>query len=274
MTAMKSLLVGLATVIPLVLGASETRSNTIAIGASKDNSIFENFPTNSAGGTAGIYVGGTATRSPRRGLVAFDVAGSVPAGATITSAQLTLYLALGSGNSVVIELHKLLADWGEGTAGSDLDSVHFGGAGFQASAGDATWNQRFFGSTNWTNPGADGDFNATASGAAFIGLPNIDVANPTPFSWFSTASLVSDVQSWLDDPATNFGWILINTGEAVQGSARAFFSRSATLDTAGFPLQHDVHPALTITYSLDVPEPALGGLLAIAALFAAGRWSR
>lgn len=271
---MKSLLAGLATLIPLALCTADARSDTITIGASKDNSIFENFSTNSSGGTAGIYVGGTATRSPRRGLIAFDVAGNVPAGATITSAQLTLYLALGSGDSVVVELHTLLADWGEGTAGSDLDTVHFGGAGFQASAGDATWNQRFFGSANWTSPGAGGDFNPTASGAALIGVPNIDVANPTPFHWFSTPLLVSDVQSWLDNPATNFGWILMNTGETVQGSARAYFSRSATLDTAGFPLQLDVHPALTIAYSLEVPEPTLGGLIGIAALLAVRRWSR
>src|SRR5438046_1198906 len=70
---------------------------TVTIGASKDNSIYEDNPTHSAGGSAGIFVGDNAGGSPRRGLLAFDIAGNVPAGATITGAQLTLNLGKLSG---------------------------------------------------------------------------------------------------------------------------------------------------------------------------------
>ncbi len=253
----------LALLTALSFGLASARSDSVTIGASKDNSIFQNFATNSGGGAAGIFVGSTATKSPRRGLIAFDIAGNVPTGATITSVQLTLFLALGGGTSNPVELHRLSADWGEGTAGGDVDSVHFSGGGFDAGPGDATWNERSFGSTAWTNPGADDDFNTAASAIASIGVPNPDQTNPTAYNWLSTPALVSDVQDWLDNSATNFGWILINGDEATQGTARAFFSRSAALDTQGFPLLHDVHPALTITYT-TVPEPGAGVLLVVA----------
>jgi hypothetical protein len=244
----------------LAIGVQRASAATVAIGAAKDSSIFENFPANSGGGAAGIYVGATATKSPRRGLIAFDVAGSVPAGATITSVQMTLYLALAGGPmDETIGLHRLTADWGEGTVGSDTPTVHFSGAGFDAEPGDATWEERQFGSAAWSNPGADGDYTPAASASAAVGPVGPDVANPTPYDWLSTQALVNDVQGWLDQPQTNFGWILISGDETSQGTAKAFFSRSAGLDALGFPLVVDVHPALTITYS--IPEPGCGALV-------------
>ena len=243
----------LALVLALTLGASSAWSASITIGASKDNSIFQDLAANSAGGAAGIFVGTTVTGSPRRGLIAFDVAGSVPAGATITSAQLTLNLALSRGASKqTVGLHRLLADWGEGTAGNSNLTVQNSGGGFAAGAGDATWNQRYFGSTAWSNPGAIGDFDPSASSSAAIESAGV---NPTPYDWLSTPELVGDVQSWLDNPVASFGWILINANETPSGSARAFFSRSATVNAGGDPLDPSARPALTITYSI-VPEPS------------------
>ena len=231
-----------AIVLAVTLGVSNAWPASITIGASKDNSIFQNLAANSAGGAAGIFTGTTGTGSPRRGLIAFDVAGSVPAGATITSAQLTLNLALsGGGSKQTVGLHRLFADWGEGTAGSDLATVHFSGGGFAAGPGDATWNQRFFGSAAWSNPGAIGDFNPSASASAAIESAGV---NPTPYDWLSTPELMSDVQSWLDNPATSFGWILINANETPPSSARAFFSRSATVNAGGDPLDPSARPAL------------------------------
>jgi hypothetical protein len=260
---MKYLCGQVALILALSSITSPAWSVTVSIGASKDNSIFESNPDGSAGGSAAIFVGSNADISPRRGLIAFDVVGNVPSGATITSAQLTLYLAL-SGNLAdeTVELHRLSADWGEGTAGSGTPTVHFAGMGFDASPGDATWNERFFGSTAWSNPGGDGDYNAAASASAVIGIADADrKTNPTPYNWDSTAALVSDVQSWLNNPASNFGWMLINSNEGAAGSVRAFFSRSATVDTGGDPLQHDVFPILTITYTAGVPEPGCDVLL-------------
>jgi MprA protease rhombosortase-interaction domain-containing protein len=259
--------------LALSWNASCAWSATVAIGASKDNSIYQNFGANSGGGSAGIYVGTTSNTSPRRGLIAFDIAGNVPAGSTITSAQLTLYLALaGGGSDQTIALHRLSTDWGEGTAGGDTETVHFSGMGFAANPGDATWNERFFGSTAWSNPGGTGDFNPTASASAVIGIPDSDPSVIMPYNWLSTAALVGDVQNWLNNPATNFGWMLINANESSPGTVRAFFSRSATVNIGGDPLTIDPYPVLTITFTA-VPEPAAAVLLAMAGLlgFIAGR---
>jgi len=247
--------------LSLTFGASIASSATVTIGASKDNSLYEGFVDNSGGGSAGIFVGTTGIPTRRRGLIAFDVAGNVPAGATISSVQLTLYLGkIGGASSQTIELHRLSADWGEGTAGSSNQIITDSGKGYAAGPGDATWNARSFGTSLWSNPGATGDFNATASASAVI---STIVSPPTPSTWSSTSGLVGDVQSWLDSPATNFGWIMINANEVPIGSALAFYSRSATTDAGGDPLDPIARPALTITYT-SVPEPTAVALFLLA----------
>jgi hypothetical protein len=244
------ILLALAACAPVAQAASKT------IGASKDNSIFEDAPDNSAGGSAGIFVGTTAFGSPRRGLMAFDVAGNVPSGATITSVELTLYLGMAAGGvNKPVGLHRLTKDWGEGTAGDTLPTVRNAGAGFVASLGDATWNANFLGAALWSSPGAAGDFDAAADSTTLIGD-----AVDTRFTWLSTPGLVSDVQSWLDNPATNFGWALVNADEVNVATARAFYSREATVDAGGDPMDPARRPALTISY---VPEPTSVVLVAL-----------
>jgi hypothetical protein len=65
------------------------------------------------------------------------------------------------------------------------------------------------------------------------------------------------VQGWLDHPATNDGWILINHTEGVQQTVKAFYSREATLqNTSGDPLPVSWRPTLAVTYTLATPQPA------------------
>jgi len=61
---------------------------------------------------------------------------------------------------------------------------------------------------------------------------------------------LSDVQGWLNAPATNFGWDLINLDEATPTDFRAFYTREFT-DPA-------LRPQLQIIYTppAAVPEPA------------------
>jgi hypothetical protein len=232
-------------------------SASVTIGASKDNTIFENVANRSAGGAAGVFVGTAGAQTSaaaRRGLMAFDVAAAVPSGATIKGAELTLHLALtGGGMDQSISLHRLTVDWGEGNAGSSTPTVRTSGNGFTAVAGDATWNARFHTTTPWSNPGATGDFLPVASASTIV---TDDVESP--FTWLSTPAMVADVQTWLDNPAMNFGWLLINADEVNIGTAMAFYSRSATVNAGGDPLDLTARPALTITY---VPEPAAGILV-------------
>jgi hypothetical protein len=241
----------------LLLVCGVTHAKNVMISASRDNTIFENAPNNSGGGMAGIFAGTNSTPSKRRGLIAFDVAANVPSGSTITSVELRLYLGLSpNASSQAIGLYRLTADWGEGTSGSSTPTVGGLGNGAPAAVGDATWTARNFGSNPWSNPGATGDFDAAASAVANVGGPP-----DSPHTWESTTGLVSDVQSWLDSPGSNFGWALINANEVNAQTFKAFYSRSATLNSENNPLDPSFRPTLTVTY---IPEPTAGGLTAFA----------
>jgi hypothetical protein len=226
---------------------------TVTIEPSKDASIFANNVNNASGAGNGLFVGTNAQSSPRRSLVAFDVAGSVPAGATIQSVQLKLTLGSVAGGgggagggpaTATISLHQLLANWGEGVAqlsSPATDSQGGQGQGTAAGIGDVTWSSNFNGSSLWSTPG--GTFKPAASASAAVGTTlNAQTA------WTSTAALVSDVQSWLNNPSTNFGWLLQNADEAGASTFRAFYSRNVA--TAAF------HPRLEITYATATPEPS------------------
>jgi hypothetical protein len=243
------------------------------IGASRDNTIYQSAVNNSAGGAAGIFSGSNGQGSPRRGLVAFDVASSVPAGATITAAELRMVLGLAANStSVTVGLHRLNVDWGEGNAGSTSLPVSGGGSGFAAATGDATWNARFHSATTptpWTTAGATGDSNPLASAGAVVGGSG---AVDMPFTWSSTVAMVSDVQTWLDSPASNYGWLLLNVNEAVPQSVRAFYSREATQNSTGGTLNPSWRPLLTVTYV--VPEPSAIVMLAFAGAAAPARRRR
>jgi hypothetical protein len=235
----------------LVLVPSVAQSATATLSASKDNTIFQNQVNNSAGGAAGIFSGSNGTGSPRRGLIAFDVASAIPAGAIITAAELRMYLGNAPNNNAqTIGLHRLNVNWGEGAAGNSAPGIGGGGNGFAAGAGDATWNTPTFGSGAWTNPGATGDFNATASTSTPVTGPV-----ETAFIWLSTPTLLSDVQGWLNSPATNFGWALVSAGEGTSASVKAFYSRSATQNAGGGTLDPAFRPLLTVTYE-GIPEPS------------------
>src|SRR5262245_20547370 len=110
--------VALAALVVIAESASSPAA-TVTIGAAKDNTLIETGTTDAAqrtnGGSFGIYVGRTNTGTRRRGLIKFNVAAAVPAGATITSAALTLNFEFTSElSSRILTLRRLLKDWGEG----------------------------------------------------------------------------------------------------------------------------------------------------------------
>lgn len=195
--------------------ASSLPAASVTVRPSKDNTIYGSGNANLSNG-AGKYLfigssGANGGGRPLRSLLAFDLAAQIPAGSTINSVTLTLAIdtpLLTNANTA--RLHRLLADWGEGTSAGTSGE----GGGAAATSGDATWNARFFNTENWTTPG--GDFAATASATVPVtGRPG----NAT----FTGAALVADVQAWVNTPAANFGWILVAQDEA--GPALRFSSR-------------------------------------------------
>jgi len=47
-------------------------------------------------------------------VLAFDIAGSIPPGSTITSVSLSMNMSRTISDTRIVGLHKLLASWGEG----------------------------------------------------------------------------------------------------------------------------------------------------------------
>jgi spore coat protein A len=164
-----------------------------------DNTMFSENGGLSNGAGTHVFAGqtkGDLGTLVRRGLVGFDVAAAIPAGSTVNSVTLTLYQSRSRTSDETVLLHRVLADWDEGT------SVGAGeeGQGAPATAGDATWTHRIWSNTLWSSAG--GDFNPTASASTLVGGQN------GPYTW-SSATMRNDAQAWLDSPASNFGWIVI-----------------------------------------------------------------
>jgi spore coat protein A len=208
-------------------------TTTVTVGASKDNTLYESATgALSNGGGTKLLTSKSSNSLIRRGTVAFDLS-AVPTGAVLTDAVLTLYNAEAGTNSATVNVHKAAADWGEGT------SVATGteDAGAPSTTGDATWVHRFYPGTAWTTTG--GDFVATASASA-------SVTAAGEVTWTSP-SLIADVQGWVNNPATNFGWV-VRGKETGPGNALKRFESRESAD-----LLH--RPKLMVTYQAPVGPP-------------------
>jgi hypothetical protein len=226
--------------LPLVIATAlagfapgSTNADSVDINPIKDNTLYEYDPTEGDLSNAlgfHFFAGTTGTSELRRGVLAFDIAGNVPAGSTITGVTLTLNMSRTAlTDPRTVELHKLLADWGEGTSQASGEE----GMGAPATSNDATWRHRFFDTIFWTSEG--GDFSTTVSASQSVG--DIGV-----YMW-SSPQMATDVQSWLDDPSTNFGWLVLGD-ESINGTAKRFDTRESTDP-----------PVLTIQYETQGPRP-------------------
>jgi len=140
-------------VLALVALAPLARADVVTIGASKDNTLFEpisqeSFADVSNGAGPTMFAGKvkdalnqTGQVAVRRAVIEFDIAGSIPPGATIDSVQLTLFCdKVGQNASFNVTLHRALSEWGEGTSNTGNSQQ---GRGEPATANDATWRHTF-----------------------------------------------------------------------------------------------------------------------------------
>jgi hypothetical protein len=238
------LMPGLAFFALVAQPAMTAASTVVSINPSKDNTLYKSTTGSVSNGQGEIFVGRNKDADQfRRGLVAFDVAAIVPAGAVIEGATLRMYCDRSNdavGNRV-IQLRRTTADWGEGASSTN------DGDGVAAQTGDATWLDRFYNQgLFWANEG--GDFSGVNSASQTIGQEGY-------YTWGSTSQMVADVQGWRDNPAANFGWLLL--GDETQRSSKRFDSGEVSTVAQ--------RPLLTITYS-PVPEPATLAMLVSAGL--------
>lgn len=212
----------------VLLAAGAATADVVEIDAAKDNTLYEDdegLRSNGAGDH--LFAGITDDDSTRRGLIAFDVEAAVPSGSTITSVTLTLNMSQTMAGPQTIKLHRASMDWGEGK--SDADGGEGGGA--EPMSDDVTWSHTFFDTDYWATQG--GDFAPNASGSTVVNSFDL-------YTWGSTPEMVADVQGWLDDPSTNFGWAVIGN-ESDEATTKRF-------DTRENPGQ-GTNPLLTVEFT-------------------------
>lgn len=177
-------------------GSLETRAEFALLRPVKDSTLIEH-PSGSLGNGSGpsLFSGriSSTSGSIRRAVIGFDIPAMIPAGSTVTGAVLWLNLASTNAGASPVRLHRLLADWGEGASSAS------GGGGAPSSQGDSTWIHRFYDDVFWTRPGGDFDPLPRAS---------TPIDQPGWYSWGPTPDMVDDIQSWLDHPEANHGWLL------------------------------------------------------------------
>jgi hypothetical protein len=231
------------------------QADTVTLTAVADNTLIENATGSLSNGTGdAIYVGLIPRQgfSTRRGLVRFDLSG-IPAAAQVSAATLTLTLVRTQSATSQVTIHKVTEAWGEGASSCDIPC----GQGAPAAANDATWLHRLYPGMNWSTAG--GAFSPTVSATATV-TPAVGAA----FNW-SDVQLAADVQSWVNSPVANAGWMI---RDEVTSSSRAYASRENPVVAQ--------RPQLTVTYTVpppvgggDVPLPAWALVALAAGLFGA-----
>jgi len=203
-------------------------ADVVNVPASIDNTLYDDgFGDLSNGAGDHMFVGINGNGMRRRAVVRFDVAGSVPAGAVINSASLTLSMSQTTSGPQTQSIHRLFSDWGE--AGSHAPGNEGGGA--FAQPGDATWLHMFSNTSLWSTEG--GDFDATASDSLVIN-------GPASYSW-SGPQVIADVQDMFYMPASNYGWLIMGAETGVDTAKR--YDTKDNTNTV-------VHPVLVIDFTV------------------------
>lgn len=204
-------------------------SKTVVLTPLKDNTLYQTTDGSLSNG-AGIHLfaGATAVFQLQRALIAFDVAAQIPPRSTITRVTLVLHVSRTISGPESMELHRVTADWGQGSsdAGTARDGI-----GNPSQTGDATWIHTFFPDRRWSKPG--GDFDAAADSVTAVN-------GFGESTWGSSAAMIARVQDWLDHPSANFGWIVIGN-EATSTTTKRFDSREVVPDST--------RPTLTVDFN-------------------------
>jgi hypothetical protein len=244
-----------------ILVARPALADTATLTSAADNTLFETTDGSLSNGAGGfMFAGMTANGVRRRALVRFDLT-SIPPGAQVTAATLTLTMTENVSGPSVVGVRPVLDSWGEGTSDSGGSATTGGGAGAPSTANDATWLHRFFPNVLWGSAG--GDFSSTVSATQTVNTVG-------SYSWSGT-QLSSDVQAWVQNPATNNGWILLGDESSVR-TAKRFNTRENTNPTTRPVLTVEFTPAPTV----PVPPWAtamLGLLLAGGGFLASRRYA-
>jgi len=232
----------LALVFPVV-----ARAETIVLQPVADTTLSQNNPSNNFGAMTFNITGTTQNYTKNRALYRFDFS-TIPAGSRIEAVSLKLevvHVPNEPPTPASVSLHRLIAPWGEGSKGNSGSGA---GNGSPATTNEATWLFRLAYTTNtWAAPGGAVGLDFVALNSAANTLYEVSDYYFPPVAGTTTPELIADVQLWLDQPATNFGWLLLCDNEGDNFTARRIGTREDSVNT----------PLLTVTYTPFVFGPVV-----------------
>lgn len=225
----------------------------VTLSAVADTSLFGNDPDYNFGRQRDLPSGGLGAqaRTSRlcRVLYKFDIAASIPAGAAIEAAEMKLSISRqipDNARTSDFVLNRVLVDWGEGMGFGERPG------GREAIEGEATWNRRFHPDEAWSAPGGQFGVDFAAEQSALIEKVHGSKLRATTYSFALDPTGVADLQSMLDEPASNFGWVLTSAAETTRLTARRWVSRET--------INEGPAPELRITYSVGLAAPKLSAV--------------
>ena len=249
--------------VALLLLPAPILADMITLNPDRDNTLYERQGGDLSNATGpSLFFGQTGNNAGqvlRRALLRFDLS-SIPPGSTIENVSLAITVDLVPPGATGFDasLHRVLSDWGEGSS----FAPGAGGGGGASTTGDATWIHTFFDDQFWSTPG--GDFQTSASAATALNNGN------GQFTFASTASLVADVQAWVNQPSQNFGWMLLGEEDNPQ-NARRIGSRentsAAPVLMVEFVRGPDLPEARAVPVLSDWTLGLMIGLIAMIALY-------
>lgn len=196
-------------------------NTTADFNGSEDTQIRESDPTGNYSSETRIEAQRYSAGAYRSTLIKFSGLSNIPAGSTINSATLSIYIVESSASdaSYQIGAYRLLRNWVEA---------------------EATWNSYSTGN-DWATPGAtgSGDCSASAGGTVVVGT--------SATTYQDITGLAADVQAMID--GANYGWLLRKDGGGTNDlSYRSF---SSELDSNG------QRPKLTVDYTASTDNKSI-----------------
>ena len=185
---------------------------TATIIPSGDATITDEFPTTPQGGSTILITGTSGSGPNNRSLLRFDLS-SVPVNAVVTNASLSLIAVETAPTNSWFDLHRVNRQWSESAV---------------------TWNNRLSPVGAWTVAGASAPIDYVSS----VTQSNF-VADVGPYAFGSSTLMIADVQLWVNNSATNWGWILISELQGKPKTVKKFGSREAVANN---------QPVLTVQY--------------------------
>ena len=198
-----------------------SQAGSVSLHPSADTSITQKSslkPDTLTVGTTGPSGGSASSRA----LLKFDIAGNIPSNTIITSVALTVTVlnVPATPTNSIFDLRAVLEAW---------------------SVSDATWTNRLA-ATPWSVPGgAIGvDYSGNISQTNFFG------STTGLYTFVSTSNLVTDVQKWLQNSNSNFGWIIISEKQGTNFTERTLASSGNTANAPTLIIQYVAPPAIIL----------------------------